>query len=444
MLLWTHSGTLNPENRHVGYRRRCSVHIMYGRSLTLNSAYRRAAHYNVTHLRRQSFYALPSSQWTLLSQPPFNYLATLDKVDTAIDANADIADAIVASALPSFGLGHDLEDEEQDASQSEPGFVRETKDRNSSAPWAGKSNTGDHDKARSTLRQLYRDWSAEGASEREACYGPVLRQLEEEFSSLSDTEKASVNILLPGAGLGRLMVEIVKAGYTVEGNEISYHQLMTSSFILNNLEPDQNYPLYPFTLSFSNHISRANQLRKVMIPDVHPGTILHESSHDKTVHAFERMSMSAADFCVSYKELQNKEKYDVVATVFFIDTAPNLIAYIEAVWCCLQSGGIWINHGPLTWHFENNPPSKSDGEVKQGSSSPAGLKSTSRPGATDLGIGEPGSFELSEDEVLALVRHFGFVIEKREWGETRTGYIQDQQSMLLNEYRPSFWVARKK
>lgn len=393
----------------------------------------------MTHLRRQSFYALPASQWTLLSQPPFNYLDTLVKVDEALDVNADIAEAIVATALPSFGLDQSAADEEQAVGEPEPEYVRQARSRNSQGPWTGKSSPLDQDKARSTLRQLYRDWSAEGASEREACYGPVLRQLDEEFSSLSDSEKASVNVLLPGAGLGRLLVELVKAGYTAEGNEISYHQLMTSDFILNHTTPGQQFPLYPFALSFSNHINRDNQLRKVMIPDIHPGRVLSESSEGKDVHAFERMSMSAADFCVSYKEPQNRDKYDVVATVFFIDTAPNLIAYIEAVRSCLKTGGIWINHGPLTWHFENKPPGKSN-EDDQAESNTGPAK---RPGATDLGIAEPGSFELSEDEVLALVAHFGFVIEKREWGQTRTGYIQDENSMLLSEYRPSFWVARK-
>ena len=36
-------------------------------------------------------------------------------------------------------------------------------------------------KVRSTLRQAWRDWSAEGAVERNQCYGPILKELQERF-----------------------------------------------------------------------------------------------------------------------------------------------------------------------------------------------------------------------------------------------------------------------
>jgi carnosine N-methyltransferase len=406
----------------------------------------------VTHLRRQSFYALPASQWNLLAGPPFNYLDTLIEVDKAIDANAHIAESIVKHAVLAFGLHRPPTPNSElplDEGAPQASEDLEADGRSSREPWAGASNGADRDKARSTIRQLFRDWSAEGAAEREACYGPVLEQLESEFGSLSDQEKAEVHVLVPGAGLARLMVEIVKAGYRAEGNEISYHQLMASSFVLNGLAESQQLSLYPFALSFSNHVKRSHQLRRVMIPDKHPGVLLREASVGKPVHAFERMSMSAADFCVSYKEPQNASKYNDVATVFFIDTAPNLFAYIDAVKNALKPGGIWINNGPLTWHFENNPPGhndegndndNNDGDDAQSFATPSGSK---RKDMADKGIAEPGSFELSWDEVRALVQHRGFEIEFWEWGSRTTGYVQDDQSMLRNEYRPAYWVARK-
>ncbi len=39
-----------------------------------------------------------------------------------------------------------------------------------------------------------------------------------------------------------------------------------------------------------------------------------------------------------------------------LDTAPNIIRYIEAIKNCLQPGGLFVNVGPLLWHFENNAP----------------------------------------------------------------------------------------
>src|ERR1700744_5035641 len=38
--------------------------------------YRRTAHLNTTHRRRQAFYALPSSHWQMLAEPPFSLLDT--------------------------------------------------------------------------------------------------------------------------------------------------------------------------------------------------------------------------------------------------------------------------------------------------------------------------------------------------------------------------------
>ncbi len=39
----------------------------------------------------------------------------------------------------------------------------------------------DMDKVKSTLKQFVRDWSEEGAAERQACYQPVINQILEYF-----------------------------------------------------------------------------------------------------------------------------------------------------------------------------------------------------------------------------------------------------------------------
>lgn len=141
--------------------------------------YRRIAHLNVTHRRRQNFYALPSAEWQLLSAPPFNFLKTLERVDDAIDANADIAAEILETGLESFGL------------KKEPSGLNPF-------TWHGEAKSSDFDKARSTIRQFYRDWSSEGATERRASYGPVLRDIDGAFAKVAD--KGAIKILVPGAG----------------------------------------------------------------------------------------------------------------------------------------------------------------------------------------------------------------------------------------------------
>jgi len=37
--------------------------------------------------------------------------------------------------------------------------------------------------------------------------------------------------------------------------------------------------------------------------------------------------------------------WDCIATVFFIDTAHNIVAYIETIWKILKPNGYWINMG---------------------------------------------------------------------------------------------------
>jgi carnosine N-methyltransferase len=298
------------------------------------SQYAKVAHFNTTHLRRQSFYALPRAHWEMLAAPPFSYLDTLNAVDDGIDKNAELAYAILHTGLESFGVP-DLKYSAAKIEEKDPN------------DWRGLASQNDLEKARSTLKQFFRDWSDEGSAEREACYGPIIRTLQSEREARSGE---NLRVLVPGAGLGRLVFDLCCAGFDTEGNEISFHQLLASSYILNHCPRKKAHTLYPWIHSFSNHKSRSNHLKSVQIPDVHPGTLL-----GSIVHAGE-MSMSASDFLLLYGNEKHQNTFDAVATLFFLDTAPNVIRYIEAIRNCLRPGGLLINMGPLLWHFENHAP----------------------------------------------------------------------------------------
>lgn len=339
----------------------------------------------------------------MLSAPPFNLLSKLERVDNAIDANSDIASAMLISGLRSF----DLKDRE----------------------YEGVATPSDMDKDRSTIRQLYRDWSAEGDAERRACYDPVLRDLESIFVGIRD--KSNVRVLVPGAGLGRLVFEVCRRGYVVEGNEISYHQLIASNWVLNHTIKGQAFDLYPFALDFSNVISREHQLQKVKIPDLHPASALEGVVGQPTVNGADRMSMTAADFIVHYGEERHRDAFDAVVTVFFIDTAPNIIRYIETIRNCLKDGGVWINLGPLLWHFADRGPAIKDEHSTTTSKERSGIEA-------------PGSFELTNEEVLMLVEKMGFDIQSQKIRRDGSGYIQNPESMLQNAYKNSHWVAMKR
>ncbi|KAG6005114.1 hypothetical protein E4U54_000412 [Claviceps lovelessii] len=397
------------------------------------SQYAKVAHFNVTHLRRRSFYALPQEHWKMLAAPPFNILETLDKTDDAIDANAELARAIVAHGLQNFASLATV------SPQGEPMMPLQ---------WTGVAKHADIDKARSTIRQFYRDWTADGAAEREVCYAPIMKALEEQRQrQRQQQQRAKVvggsgddgddarqpKVLVPGAGLGRLVFELCKRGYNAEGNEISYHQLLASSHILNDCQAAGQYTIYPWIHTFSNHLTRQNHLRGYPVPDIHPASELAQAAATSP-SSLGSMSMCAADFLCLYSDDDHKNSYDAVASLFFLDTAPNLIRYLEVIRHCLRPGGILVNVGPLLWHFENQAPGNNghdddgDGEHDVNNSS---------------GIADPGSFELSNDEVLALVDKLGFDVEWSEDG-IEAPYIQDRESMLRTTYRASAWVARKR
>ncbi|KAH8595588.1 N2227-like protein-domain-containing protein [Bisporella sp. PMI_857] len=402
--------------------------------------YAQVAHYNTTHVRRQAFYALSRHHLQILSEPPFSYLDTLNAVDDCIDNNTELALAINQSGLLSFGNGFESQE------------------------WRGTATSNDLEKARSTIRQFYRDWSEEGSAERKACNGPVLQALRAERQQ-RDPSSSPLRVLVPGAGLGRLVFDLCCDGFDTEGNEISYHQLLASSYILNICQSAKRHTVHPWVHSFSNHKTRSNQLRSVLVPDIHPATVLGEVEEPGA------MSMTASDFLCLYGNEDRKESFDAVATVFFLDTAPNVIRYLETIKSCLKPGGLLINIGPLQWHFENNRSGQrksrgmgddsNEGHSLEGHSHEGHGHSHGEDGAEhshdstcsvpqvstwstiDQGIADPGSFELTDDEVVALLEKLGFMIEKKEDGIIAP-YIHDTESMLQTRYKASHWVARKR
>ena len=64
------------------------------------------------------------------------------------------------------------------------------------------------------------------------------------------------------------------------------------------------------------------------------------------------MSMVAGEFLHVYRNNQNK--WDAVATCFFLDTANNILDYIDLIKSILKVDGIWVNMGPLEYHYWKN------------------------------------------------------------------------------------------
>lgn len=102
--------------------------------------------------------------------------------------------------------------------------------------------------------------------------------------------------------------------------------------------------------------------------------------------------------------------YDCVATCFFIDCANNIVDFVETIYRILVPGGIWVNLGPLLYHFSDIP--------------------------------NEDSIEPTYEDLMPIIEEVGFEVLSSETG-IRTKYAQNPQSMLKSEYESLFWICRK-
>lgn len=114
-------------------------------------------------------------------------------------------------------------------------------------------------------------------------------------------------------------------------------------------------------------------------------------------------------FVEVYARSEEHGTWDAVVTCYFMDTARNVLRYLEVINALLPIGGVWANAGPLLWHFEHD---------------------------------RDGSIELSLDEMLAVIEPMGFVMEERRTLAPQT-YTGSARSMLRHWYEPEMWVCKK-
>nr|XP_019007992.1 uncharacterized protein I206_07160 [Kwoniella pini CBS 10737]OCF46773.1 hypothetical protein I206_07160 [Kwoniella pini CBS 10737] len=404
-------------------------------------------HLSANHARRMSFLSLPKESKELYDS--IGYREKLDAVDEGIRRNSEFIDEMIAS--PVFAEMVESEESAHSYNRHHHHHSHDHADGGHQIHSDGHENEQDgrqvptihhkrqqesdsaQDKIRSTLRSFVRDWAIEGIKERKACYDPCLEALER-YYPLPISEKrdrGSIRVLVPGCGLGRLAMEIAARGFASQGNEFSSYMLIASDWVLNHTTKRNSHTIYPYLHSFSNHLSTMhNLLRRVQIPDICPSDVLGNNQGG----AF---SLVAGDFEEIYGpsswdipppkteegwdeipedgQICQKRRWGAVVTCFFIDCARNVLNYLKIIHTILADDGVWINVGPLLWHFENSPKKSPTGE---------------------------GSIELSLDEVKELARKVGFDIkEEKMISSTYTG-IPD--GMLKHEYNAAFWVATKR
>jgi len=277
-----------------------------------------------------------------------------------------------------------------------------------------------YDDPAQVLAHLVRDWTSLGARSREQLYGPILEALR---SSESSSESGAV--LVPGCGAGRLSWEIASRfpSLEVHGNDVSFGMLAVAHGVLSrrpkHLEgaPEGTVCSGCLEVAPNVHLHDANwphgasRFGLASVPDTFPAD---------SPQVLRRISFLHGDFTSLYRTRAFGAHFDLVATCFFIDTATNVVEYVETIRHVLKPGGVWVNHGPLQWHSED-------------------------------------ALMLPLNEVLALIRGYGFSVtnvqrSEAEYGADDPGIAGAPAKAQRHEahggnmrpelYRPVFFVAR--
>jgi hypothetical protein len=252
------------------------------------------------------------------------------------------------------------------------------------------------------LYHYMRDWSTDGYHEREVPHEYILRELERNFPDREGRKEGPVKILLPGSGLGRLSHGIGGLdNVEVTACEYSAHMRIAYRY-LEQLQMTQKAVVHPYIDGWSHQPTTKELIHPVEFPDV-------------SVNA-SKVLLVEGDFT---KEFVNQTAhYDAIVTLFFIDTAKNVMEYLDTMSKVLKPGGLWINLGPLLYY--------------------------------------EAYVEFALDDLLAIAEEFGFEFldVDEEWGpltlkehkarSRQIGYLFNERSLRRNTYMAQLWAARKK
>ncbi|CCE83544.1 Piso0_004123 [Millerozyma farinosa CBS 7064] len=195
------------------------------------------------------------------------------------------------------------------------------------------------------LSHIVRDWSSSDPKEIE----PILNYVKKEINRVIPVaERARTCIIVPGSGTGRLAYEIAKWDSkssqslgAVHAVEYSGLMNMVNGFVFD-AEEVEKYEIYPYVHTCSNFLDTESQLR------VEPFQV--------NIQKPENLHLHHEDF--RKFRLDNSSIFDniIVVSVFFIDTAENLVDYFDTIQYLTTKttnnnikNGYWINVGPLKY-----------------------------------------------------------------------------------------------
>ncbi|KAF1953770.1 methyltransferase-like protein [Byssothecium circinans] len=176
---------------------------------------------------------------------------------------------------------------------------------------------------------LSRDWSAQGAKERQAVFPPVLDGLEQHFGGTGNGR--GKRVLVPGSGLGRLASDVADLGYDVTASELDYGSILAYRLLTNHTGSLHQHTLQPFVTKWTHQANPSSRYSILTVPDHWPN---------------EAVKLVEGDFLEMFPR---DGEFDAVVTLFFIDISRNLVDFLTNIHRLLKPRGVWINLGPLKW-----------------------------------------------------------------------------------------------
>lgn len=195
------------------------------------------------------------------------------------------------------------------------------------------------------LLAIVRDWSDDGASERDIVYTKIVDSVVEAAMDAVSTgavdQKKDFGVLVVGAGVGRLSWEIARDGFYVQGVESSYLLLFWANYVLNGEVGGQSgMHLYPWAHHTGMVEDVNEQCKEVTFPDC---KVREVGSGNFT--------MVAGEFLDLYNE---DGGWDCVVTCFYLESCHSIISVVRRVAKILREGGVWVNFGGLEFRYEDS------------------------------------------------------------------------------------------
>ncbi|KAM0338326.1 hypothetical protein ACHAPU_011378 [Fusarium lateritium] len=262
--------------------------------------------------RLEGLYKHISKAQKSLLEHQVQYSKKFSRIDSLLRKNQELCDDIVQHAMQFYEIKQDE-------------FQKHVKSLEASGRLADKISVSQ------ALKHYVRDWTENGESERSTTFSCLVKTLEGLFPGRDGA--APVKVLVPGAGLGRLGHDIAGlGGFEVTINEWSMYMNIAYRFI-EAKHSHNSHSFHPFIDGWSHHATEQDMTRELTFPD----TSIKSTS----------VVLVEGDFTTAFTDKTGA--FDVVVTYFFIDTARNLMSYLDNIKNVLKPGGHWVNLGPLLY-----------------------------------------------------------------------------------------------